>query len=171
MEFYFQLQEYFINDDWLNFLFWARIISGAVSVSFIVFIGVIVVKLSAYNRPPALKAEKEAPDIPKKAAKEPWQAILKKLESGIPADWNLAVIQADSTVDRILQEMGLPGETMGDRMKQLDTSRMLSLDDLWEAHRIRNEIVHSPEKTITKHRAVFAISLFEKVLKEMGYLD
>ena len=168
---FFQLYEYLFERDWSRFLFWANIVSGLISIALIVFIGVIVKKLSFYNIPrfPKPKEKEEAAKI--KITKEPWLAILKKLESDNSADWNVAVMQADSLVDKILQEMGLPGETMGDRMKTLDKSRFSSLDDLWEAHRIRNEIAHSPEKAVTKHRASYAISLFEKVLREMGYIE
>ena len=170
-DFYSSFYDYFSTYDWAYFLFWARIISGAISVALIAAIAVIVKKLAFYNRP--LRREKPGVKIHpvRKAAKEPWLAILKKLDSENPSDWNLAIMQADSIVDNILKEMGLGGETMGERMKALDKSRLASLDDLWEAHRIRNEIAHSSEKNVTKHRAVYAVSLFEEVLKELGYIE
>lgn len=170
-DFFFQFYEYLAAYDWGRFLFWARIISGLISLGLIIFIAVIVKKLSFYNTRRIPESKAGGKEFKPKTAKEPWLAVLKKLESENPADWNLAVMQADALVDRILQEMGLPGDSMGERMKSLDKSRLLSLDDLWEAHRARNEVAHSPEKAVTKHRATSTISLFEKVLKEMGYLE
>ena len=168
-DFYNSFYDYFATYNWPYFIFWARIISGAIAVLLIAVIAGTLKKLAFYNKP--LRREKTKGATVKKAAKEPWLAILKKLESGNPSDWNLAVMQADSIADNILKEMGLGGETMGERMKALDKSRLATLDDLWEAHRIRNEIAHSPEKNVTKHRAVYAVSLFKEVLKELGYLE
>lgn len=170
-DFYNSIYERFASYDWAYFIFWARIISGAIAVGLIAAIAGIVKKLAFYNGPLWLEKARMEEVPPKKAVKEPWLAILKKLESENPSDWNLAVMQADSIADNILKEMGLGGETMGERMKSLDKSRLATLDDLWEAHRIRNEIAHSPEKNVTKHRAVYALSLFEEVLKELGYLE
>lgn len=167
---YYRTIEYLTAYDWNYFLFWARIISGIISLGLIAFIVVVVRKISPFNKPRFPK-KSEGVMGPARAVKEPWQQVLKKLESENPADWNLAVIQADSIVDSILKEMGLPGDTMGDRMRTLDKGRLSSLDDLWEGHRIRNDIAHSPDRTISKHRAVQAIGLFEKVLKEMGYIE
>ncbi|MFY9462346.1 MAG: hypothetical protein WAP51_04050 [Candidatus Sungiibacteriota bacterium] len=171
-DFYNSFYDYFATYNWPYFLFWARIISGAIAIGLIAAIAAIVRKLAVYNRP--LRHEKtsvEGAPVKRRRQQEPWLAILKKLESENPSDWNLAVMQADSIADNILKEMGLGGETMGERMKALDKSRLATLDDLWEAHRIRNEIAHSPEKSVTKHRAVYAVSLFEEVLKELGYLE
>lgn len=170
-DFYNSLYGYFAAYDWPYFLFWARIISGIFSVLLIAAIVVIVNKLYKYNKPGAQKIVPAASGLPRKIVEGPWQDILKKLDSDNPSDWNLAVIQADSLVDNILKEMGLPGETMGERMKTLDHSRLASLDDLWEAHRIRNQIAHETDRTATKHKAAYAISLFGKVLKELEYLE
>lgn len=170
-DFFFQFYEYLAAYDWRQFLFWARIISGLISLGLIIFIAVIVKKLSFYNIRSVPESKEGGKEFKPVTAKEPWLAILKKLESENPADWNFALMQADALVDRILQEMGLSGDSMGERMKSLDKSRLLSLDDLWEAHRARNEIAHSPEKAVTKHRATSTIALFEKVLREMGYLE
>ncbi|MBI2639781.1 MAG: hypothetical protein HYW90_02725 [Candidatus Sungbacteria bacterium] len=167
-DFYYRIIEYFTVYDWPRFLFWARTISALVSLGLIAAMVVIVRKISPYSKPRFAKTGDKA--VAPNAMKEPWQQVLKKLGSENPADWNLAVIQADSIVDSILKEMGLVGETMGERMRTLDKGRLSSLDDLWEAHRVRNDIAHSPDRTVSKHRAAQAIGLFEKVLKEMGYL-
>lgn len=165
------IYEYFASDYWTHFLFWARIISGIFSAALVVAIGIVVKKLYEYSQRVPHKIVPAGGFISKKIIKGPWQDILKKLNSENRSDWNLAIIQADSLVDNILKEMGLPGETMGDRMKTLDRSRLVSLDDLWEAHRIRNQIAHETDRTATKHKAAYAISLFEKVLKELEYLE
>lgn len=166
---YYKLVEYLTVYNWSRFLFWARIISGIISAALIAAMVVIIRKISPFNKPRFAETSEGKPTL--KIEKEPWLAVIKKLESENPADWNLAVIQADSIVDSILKEMGLGGETMGERLLKLDRGRLSSLEDLWEAHRIRNDVAHSPDRTISKHRANYAISLFEKVLKEMGYIE
>lgn len=169
-DFYYRIAEFSSGYDWGRFLFWARIISAAVSAGLVAAMVIIVRKISPYSKPRFAETGDKKSVAPN-AMKEPWQQVLKKLGSENPADWNLAVIQADSIVDSILKEMGIPGETMGERMRTLDKGRLSSLEDLWEAHRVRNDIAHSPDRTVSKHRAAQAIGLFEKVLKEMGYIS
>lgn len=170
-DFYNRSYEFFAAYDWSHFIFWARIISGIFSLALMTAIVIIVKRLYQYHKPLAHTIIPASKMMPEKTAKGPWQDIVKKLESDNPSDWNLAVIQADAVVDSILKEMGLTGETMGERLKTLDRSRLASLDDLWEAHRIRNQIAHETDRTVTKHQANYAISLFEKVLKELEYLE
>ena len=159
--------------DWSHFLFWANIISGLFSIALIIIIGVIITKLNYYNfshrRSSRSPEDTEAPAV--RAMSGPWGEIVQLVQSPNAADWSVAILKADSLVDTILKKMQLKGQTMGERLQWLDTSQLSALDDLWEAHRIRNQIAHSPEKTVSQHMAKHAIRLYENVLKEWGYIE
>lgn len=100
-----------------------------------------------------------------------WSAIKKHLESESGAEWKLAVLEADSILDDIIKKIGIEGETMGERLKNIEQSDFDNLQNAWEAHKVRNRIAHEGVRfELTKEDAEKTIGLFEKCLKEFGYL-
>lgn len=113
--------------------------------------------------------------IPPEAAKESplgsrWEEIQKHLNSTKEAEWKFAVIEADSLIDYILKSAGYPGDTMGDRLKNINKTQIVTLDGLWEAHKIRNRLAHDPNYFLRYGEAKRAVQLYEKVLKELQAL-
>ena len=113
--------------------------------------------------------------IPPEAAKESplgsrWEEIQRHLNSVKEAEWKFAVIEADSLVDYILKSAGYPGDTMGDRLKNIDKSQIVTLDGLWEAHKIRNRLAHDLNYFLRYGEAKRAVQLYEKTLKELNAL-
>ena len=152
-------------------VFWVRLISGVMTSALAAILVVVLLKfrqLISAKRP--APAEVEIPET-EKAENKPWQDVMKKMDSPNPSDWNLAVIQADSVVDEVLKSMVPFGTTMGDRLKQLDRSKLGSLDGLWEAHKIRNRIAHDTDQVLDYQEARRAIMLFSEVLRELNYLQ
>jgi len=99
-----------------------------------------------------------------------WEKIQTALNSDNPADWNIAVIEADKILDDMVKAMGYEGESLGDRMKKIEVSDFLTLDDAWEAHKTRNRIAHENEFVLTRREAKQAIDRFEKVFREFNYI-
>ncbi len=113
--------------------------------------------------------------IPPEAAKESplgsrWDEIQRHLNSTKEAEWKFAVIEADSLVDSILKAGGYPGDTMGDRLKNIDKTQIVSIDGLWEAHKIRNRLAHDTNYFLRYGEAKRAIQLYEQTLKELQAL-
>ena len=73
-------------------------------------------------------------------------------------------------VDDILKASGYPGDTMGERLKNIDKTQILSIDGLWEAHKIRNRLAHDTNYFLRYGEAKRAIQLYEEVLKELQAL-
>jgi len=99
-----------------------------------------------------------------------WEEIQRHLDSTREAEWKFAVIEADSLVDDILKASGYPGDTMGERLKNIDKTQILSIDGLWEAHKIRNRLAHDTNYFLRYGEAKRAIRLYEEVLKELQAL-
>jgi len=59
---------------------------------------------------------------------------------------------------------------LGDKMKKIDRSDFLTLDDAWEAHKVRNRIAHEPGFEISQHEARRVIGLFKKVFDEFDFI-
>ena len=111
------------------------------------------------------------PDSMKSDISPKWQAILDKGSSPNPSDWKLAVIEADSLMDDLLKRIGYPGETMGERLKYVDSSKLAAINDVWEAHKIRNIIAHDPNRAVSRQEIDKALEGFEKALDELDFID
>jgi hypothetical protein len=96
-----------------------------------------------------------------------WQKIIKLSESDNSSDWRLAIIEADIILDELLTKLQLPGETMGEKLKAVEKSDFTTIENAWEAHKVRNMIAHeSGDFLINQHEIRRVISLYESVFKE-----
>ena len=153
-----------------------KIVAGIVSVSALA--GVIyntwklrlinVEEQKIYGAPPlSTPGPKE---IAEKTNKK-WELILKHLNSSNVSDWRLAILEADVILEELLRTLGYVGESVGEMLKSADRNEFSSLDDAWEAHKIRNAIAHSGTNfDLNEREAKRVISLFEKVFKEFGII-
>ena len=99
-----------------------------------------------------------------------WKVIMKKA-SASPESATLAVIEADNLTDDVLRRIGLAGETMADRLNQLDPQEITTLDRLWRVHRIRNAIVHRPGFSIEPNDAREMLGTYEAFLRDLEVLE
>src|SRR5690606_19891246 len=51
-----------------------------------------------------------------------------------PNDWKLAIIEADIILDEALKRQGYAGVSLGERLRSIAPSALVSLDDAWQAH-------------------------------------
>lgn len=102
--------------------------------------------------------------------RERWESIVKKFSLGTPESARLAVIEADALVDTALKAMEIPGEHLADRLSSLDSEELKSIDNLWKAHRMRNDLVHTPGFIISSAGAKMALDHYEAFLKEIEIL-
>jgi hypothetical protein len=97
-----------------------------------------------------------------------WQVLKEKAASNPPQSFVWAIVEADKFVDKVLiNELGLSGEHMADRLERLSSWDLKSLDNLWRAHKIRNELVHQPDYDINPRDAEEVLKLYEDFLKEL----
>ncbi len=101
---------------------------------------------------------------------EQWNDILRHIESTREGEWKFAVIEADTLVDNVLKNH-FPGDTMGERLMNIDKTHLLSIDNVWEAHKIRNRLAHDANYFLRHAEAFRAIKLFESALKELQVIE
>lgn len=100
-----------------------------------------------------------------------WQEIVAHAESSVPSNWRLAVIEADIMLDDLLDQLHLPGDTIGDKLKAVEKTDFTTLDQAWEAHKVRNMIAHEGSDFLLNQRETRRIiSLYESVFKEFGLI-
>jgi hypothetical protein len=103
----------------------------------------------------------------KSPTNEKWELVLKHLQSGNSSDWRLAIMEADIMLEELLKTNGYNGEGVGEMLKAVEPSDMLTLDKAWEAHKVRNRIAHSGTSfELSEREAKRVIALFESVFKE-----
>ena len=63
------------------------------------------------------------------------------------------------------------GETIGEQLKQVEPSDFLTLNDAWEAHKVRNEIAHTGSTFVLSDVvARHTIVRYENVFREFAML-
>ncbi len=102
--------------------------------------------------------------------KRRWDAVRARVEGGSADGMRLAVIEADKLADDVLKQLGLQGEHMADRLGKVSETEVRTLDRLWRAHRVRNDLVHSPGFTLSTGEAKRVIDDYEAFLKEVKVL-
>jgi hypothetical protein len=95
-----------------------------------------------------------------------WAHIQTLIESPQERDWREAIMEADIMLEDALAERGYQGESVGDRLKN---AHIQTLDEAWEAHKIRNRIAHEGIAfKIDDKIAYRTIKRYEQVFKELG---
>ncbi len=100
-----------------------------------------------------------------------WRNIVELTASDNPAEWRHGVMDADVMLDELLTERGYVGESLGEKLKAVPRGALNSLDDAWEAHKVRNEIAHAGSDFIlTQREARRVIDLYRSVFEEWDAL-
>ena len=98
-----------------------------------------------------------------------WATIQKHLSKESPTEWRIAIIEADIFLEEILNNAGYVGNTIGEKLKGANTASFTTIQDAWEAHKVRNEIAHSgSDFVLTRKIAQETLTRFERVFREFG---
>jgi|SRR3989338_9838252 len=157
--------------NFIELLFRLKLISAVLSF---LFMGLAVYFIIQFQKLVGIKAQITQLSL---RAKEPasggglqskWEEILRHLDSDREAEWKFAIIEADKLIDDLLKSAGYSGETMGDRLIGMEKGQLESLDGLWEAHKVRNNLVHDVNYFLRYAEARRVVQLYERVLQELG---
>lgn len=101
-----------------------------------------------------------------------WNRITELLSSPNTSDWRLSIIEADTILQSLLDARGVPGESIGEKLKSMTPGDLGSIQAAWEAHLVRNRIAHEGiEYELTDRDARRTIQLYEVVFRELGFLQ
>lgn len=71
-----------------------------------------------------------------------WQHIEELVSGTSMSGWKEAIIEADIMLDDLLSKEGYVGAGVGEKLKAVDPAHFRTLQDAWEAHKVRNQIAH-----------------------------
>lgn len=167
-----QLLGYFSSSAAIGFFDNLKVLSGFLSLVLFLMFLINFIKTDRFLRTKFKLLKMIVPPQPAQTSPlgSRWEEIQRHLNSHKEAEWKFAVIEADSLVNDILKASGYPGDTMGDRLKNINKSQIVTLDELWEAHKIRNRLAHEPSYFLRYGEARRAVQLYEKTLKELNAL-
>lgn len=96
-----------------------------------------------------------------------WKYIQDLINSTDVNNWRQAIIEADIMLGEMITLQGYKGDTMAEQLKQIEPADFETLNDAWEAHKVRNEIVHSGASfDFTEVLARRTIDRYESVFRE-----
>jgi hypothetical protein len=100
-----------------------------------------------------------------------WDVIEQRVSENNPESWRVAIIEADIMLDETLTNAGYVGQSIGEKLKSANHTSFTTVQDAWEAHKVRNEIAHAGSDFIlTKKTAQDTLKRFERVFKEFGVI-
>ncbi len=150
----------------------------SVFVSLIFVIGIIYAKFRTgqVKRELKLKTKVQEATIQKaqhaeETENKKWKRVVEHVTSDNPSDWRLAVLEADILLGEVLEKAGYKGESIGEKLKSVERSDFTTINQAWEAHKMRNSIAHEGSSYPLNHgEAKRVISLFEEVFREFYYI-
>ena len=99
-----------------------------------------------------------------------WKKISKRLEGATESEYKLAVIEADDMLDASLKRMGYAGQTLAERLQRLTSATLPNIEEVYEAHKTRNSIVHNPDFRLSSDDAKKTIEIYEQAFRDLQIL-
>lgn len=115
------------------------------------------------------RRERVIPAEEKAYAHVRWHEVEKMMQKGGPTSLQQAVVEADKLVDHCLKHLQVPGDSMGERLRNAK-DRFSDYDGIWKAHKVRNQVVHESRKVLLSFEAKQAIERFKRALTDLGVL-
>ena len=118
----------------------------------------------------AESALEEMPDTARPGQAK-WETVLDHISSQNSSDWRMAIIEADTILDTLLEGQGYPGATLGERLRNAGEGAFRTFEDAGVAHGVRNQIAHEGADFQLSYRdAKNTISRYENVFREFEYI-
>ncbi|MEK7080630.1 MAG: hypothetical protein AAB925_02245 [Patescibacteria group bacterium] len=97
-----------------------------------------------------------------------WKKIKEKLDTGVEAEYKLAVIEADDFLGEMLEERGFLEENFEDAIKKAGKGMLPNLEEILSSHEIRNSVVYNPDFKISAETAKNILSVYETAIINLG---
>ncbi len=156
--------------------FWGPVYPISVVVTLLFAVGIIycMLRIMAIRRIEYAHFHKhahtvEAEDVPRTQLR--WARVMEHAASPDEHQWRLAILEADIMLNELLDLKGYKGETMSEKMKRVNPADFHSIDDAWEAHKVRNKVAHEgSESPLTEREKNRVIGLYKRIFEEFGFI-
>ena len=96
-----------------------------------------------------------------------WERIMALVDGSSSSEWREAIIEADIMLDDVLTRQGYVGANVSEKLQSADKLTFTTLQDAWEAHKVRNQIAHQGSAfALSADLVRRTIGRYENVFKE-----
>lgn len=159
------LNDAIIAKTYFGFRFAVIIFSGLLFIAIVI----ILIKSIPYLKETWLEIFRgtDVPTYPKGKMRRKWEAIQRRMRTRKDSNYKLAVIEADNMLNNILEASGFPGKNMEERLKILTSDQFSNLENIKQAHKLRNKIIHDMDSEIKLSKAEQAIETYRIALDSL----
>ena len=97
-----------------------------------------------------------------------WKKIKTDLEGDDENKYKVAIIKADAIIEDMLRKLKYSGENFTDIIANIPPGQVEHLDEIKQAHEVRNRIVLDENFKVDKKMAKETLALYEKFLEFFG---
>lgn len=158
-----KIATFFTSYQWQEILFTAKVIF--VIISFLLLLAIIallirIIVISPLERSLFKRSKSErGPIFSNKKIKKRWTKIERRFNSGIEANYKLALIEADKLFDRVVKEMGYGKE-----------KKLANIDEIKSAGKLKDKVVEEKKYKLSKEQTKEALEAYKNGLKELELL-
>jgi len=110
-------------------------------------------------------------NISKRRTLKAWKQIQKRLKIGKTEQLKLAILEADKVLDEILKMAGYQGENLDERLSFITPAELSNIEEIKQAHKLRNRITSEPDFMITPSEAKIIIDIYKKAFQELNLIE
>ncbi|MDZ7611416.1 MAG: hypothetical protein U5L10_01515 [Candidatus Moranbacteria bacterium] len=93
-----------------------------------------------------------------------WNKAQRWMESDNPANWKAAVLESARMLEKVLNIIGYEGDTLGQKLDNMQPFQLENLSQVKEANKIKNKIVRDESYSITQEEARNTVDVFGESL-------
>jgi hypothetical protein len=158
-------------NNWSTFVAFSLLVSLGLA-ALIIYCAVRMFQIRQIERQrfAAMQTSVASHDVPRTQLR--WRRVLEQANSDQEQARRLSILEADIMLNELLDSLGYKGETMADKMRNVDRVNFNTIDLAWEAHKTRNRIAHEPDAHLMSVREIRrVISLYERIFREFRFIE
>ena len=163
---------------WFGVYFYVRQLAIVLGFAFLIFSAIVFVRIwpyrmrfyvlegrRAYKLP---QSKRVAEDEERISRRRKWDSIIKKTEAAGPQGYAISIIEADILLEDTMGRLGFLGKNLVERLRSSAPGELPSINDIWEAHKLRNRIAHEPNFRPSREETTRALGAYKKALEELA---
>lgn len=113
----------------------------------------------------------ESEMMSKRKSGKVWKQIQHRLEAGGENNMKLAVLEADRILEQTLKLGRFSGATMNEILASMTKDDLYNIEEVRNAHALRNKIVSDQNFHLSKEQAEEAIETYKNAFIELGLIE
>ncbi len=108
--------------------------------------------------------------VSKRRSIKGWKQIQKRLSFNDPAQWKIAILEADRILDEILKMAGYLGR-MDDKIELLTSAQISNIEEIKSAHLICHQIAQDANFELSQEAALQTVEIYRKAFMELNLIQ